>query len=51
MVTALAHGNEICGAIVLDELFRAGIRPLQGRLTLVFCNIAAFERFAVRPMP
>jgi predicted deacylase len=45
MITALAHGNEICGAIVLDELLRAGIRPLQGRLTLVFCNIAAFERF------
>ncbi len=47
MVTALVHGNEICGAIVLDELFRAGIRPLQGKLTLVFCNIAAFERFDV----
>ncbi len=45
MVTALAHGNEICGAIVLDELFRAGIRPLCGKLTLMFCNVAAFERF------
>ncbi len=45
MITALAHGNEICGAIVLDELLRAGIRPLQGKLTLLFCNIAAFERF------
>ena len=45
MITALAHGNEICGAIVLDELLRACIRPLQGKLTLLFCNIAAFERF------
>lgn len=45
MLTALAHGNEICGAIVLDELLRAGIRPLCGKLTLVFCNVAAFERF------
>ncbi len=45
MLTALAHGNEICGAIVLDELLRAGIRPLRGRLTLVFCNVAAFESF------
>lgn len=45
MLSALAHGNEICGAIVLDELLRAGIRPLRGRLTLAFCNIAAFERF------
>jgi predicted deacylase len=47
LITALAHGNEICGAIVLDELFRGGIRPLQGKLTLLFCNIAAFERFDV----
>jgi predicted deacylase len=45
MITALAHGNEICGAIVLDELFRAGIRPLNGKLTLMFCNVEAFERF------
>lgn len=45
MLTALVHGNEICGAIVLDELFRAGIRPLHGRLTLAFCNVAAFQRF------
>jgi predicted deacylase len=45
MVTALAHGNEICGAIVLDELFRAGIRPLAGKLTMMFCNVAAFESF------
>lgn len=45
MITALVHGNEICGAIVLDQLFRAGIRPLHGRLTLAFCNVAAFERF------
>lgn len=47
MITALAHGNEICGAIVLDELFRTNIRPLHGKLSLVFCNIAAFERFDV----
>jgi len=45
MVTALVHGNEICGAIVLDELFRGGIRPLHGRLTLAFCNVAAFGNF------
>ena len=45
MITALAHGNEICGAIILDELFRAGIRPLCGKLSLVFCNVAAFESF------
>jgi predicted deacylase len=45
LVTALVHGNELCGAIALDFLFRAGIRPLRGILTLAFCNIAAFSRF------
>jgi predicted deacylase len=45
MITALAHGNEICGAIVLDELFRTNIRPLHGKLSLVFCNVAAFDSF------
>ena len=27
LVNALTHGNEICGAIAIDELFRAGVRP------------------------
>ena len=45
MVSAVVHGNELCGAIVLDELLRAGIRPDRGRLTLAFMNVAAFERF------
>jgi predicted deacylase len=45
LVTALVHGNEICGAIALDLLLREGIRPLRGRLSFVFANIAAYERF------
>jgi len=45
LVTALTHGNEICGAIALDRLFRAGLRPRQGRLTLAFDNVAAYRRF------
>jgi predicted deacylase len=45
LVTALTHGNEICGAIALDRLFRAGLRPRQGRLTLAFDNIAAYRSF------
>ncbi len=48
MVTALTHGNEICGAIVLDTLFRAGIRPRQGKLTLAFNNVAAYQEFDPR---
>lgn len=45
LITALMHGNEIAGAIVLDELLRANLRPLRGRLTLGFLNLAAFARF------
>ncbi len=45
LVTALTHGNEICGAIVLDRIFKAGLRPRRGRLTLAFDNVAAFRRF------
>ncbi len=45
MVTALMHGNELCGAIVLDELLRSRYRPARGRLTLGFCNIHAYRSF------
>ncbi|MBI2977323.1 MAG: succinylglutamate desuccinylase/aspartoacylase family protein [Rhodospirillales bacterium] len=45
MITALVHGNEICGAMTLDYLFREGVRPTRGKLTLAFVNIDAFSRF------
>ena len=45
MVSAVVHGNELCGAIVLDELLRAEVRPVRGRLTLAFMNVDACERF------
>ncbi len=45
LVAALTHGNEICGAIALDRLFRAGLRPRRGRLTLAFDNVAAYRSF------
>jgi len=48
LVTALTHGNEICGAIALDRLFRAERRPRQGKLTLAFDNIAAYRNFDPR---
>ena len=44
-LTALMHGNEIAGAIVLDELLRDGFQPRRGRLTIGFLNLAAFARF------
>ena len=39
------HGNEYCGAIALDFLFRHGVRPTRGRLTLSFANVEAYLRF------
>lgn len=45
MVQALTHGNEICGALALDYLFKERFRPQRGKLTLAFANAAAFERF------
>ena len=45
MVSALVHGNELCGAWALKELLDAGLRPESGSLTLAFCNLAAFDRF------
>ena len=45
LVNALTHGNEICGAIALDRLFRNGVRPASGKLTLSFANAAAYKTF------
>jgi predicted deacylase len=45
MLSAIVHGNELCGAIALDYLMRHEVRPMAGRLTLAFMNVAAFERF------
>ena len=51
LVTALVHGNEYSGAIVLADLLAAGLAPRRGRLTLAFCNVAAFERFEAEVAP
>jgi predicted deacylase len=47
-VLGLTHGNEICGAIAIDKLFRADIRPRRGTLTLGFNNVAAYQEFNPR---
>ena len=47
MLSALIHGNELCGAWALKELLEAGVRPERGSLTLAFCNLEAFDRFDV----
>ncbi len=48
LVTALVHGNEYSGAIALLDLLSSSWFPARGRVTLAFCNIAAFERFDSR---
>jgi predicted deacylase len=45
LLNALTHGNEICGAIALDRLFRDGVRPVAGKLSLSFANVAAYRSF------
>lgn len=45
MLSAVVHGNELCGAIALDRFLREGLRPRRGRLSLGFMNVAAFHRF------
>ncbi|MFQ5974555.1 MAG: succinylglutamate desuccinylase, partial [Alphaproteobacteria bacterium] len=38
MVNAITHGNELCGPIALEFLFKNGVRPTRGKLTLSFAN-------------
>lgn len=45
VINGLTHGNEICGAIAIDALFRLGVKPLRGRLTLSLANVAAYQTF------
>lgn len=45
LISALIHGNELCGAWALKGLLEAGVKPEQGTLTLAFCNINAFDKF------
>lgn len=48
-ITALVHGNEVCGAIALDRLLREFVsdtlRPRQGRVSLIFANVDAYLSF------
>jgi predicted deacylase len=45
MVSALIHGNELCGAWAVKAALSHGVRPRCGALILAFCNLAAFDRF------
>ncbi len=45
MLTALTHGNEVSGAIVVDALLEKGVKPRHGKLILAFNNIDAYHSF------
>ena len=45
MVSAVTHGNELCGAVTLDFLFKRDIRPKSGKLSFAFNNYRAFLNF------
>lgn len=45
LLNAVMHGNELCGAIALDYMFRHDIRPQKGRLSFSFANYQAFLNF------
>lgn len=44
-ITAVTHGNELCGAITLDWLLSSDVRPIAGKLSLGFVNVDAYHRF------
>ncbi len=52
-VSALVHGNEVCGAIVADALLQAltsGLVPARGTLSVAFNNVDAYHAFdATKP--
>ena len=47
MISALVHGNELCGAWALKRALQAEMRPRRGRLILAFCNLDAFDTFDI----
>ena len=44
-ISAVVHGNELCGAIALDWLLSTEFRPSAGKVSFGFMNIAAYEAF------
>src|SRR3546814_2497194 len=48
MISALIHGNELCGAWALKTLLASGLRPQSGALILAFCNLDGYDRFDIQ---
>lgn len=53
-ITALVHGNEVCGAIAADTLLEKlthGLAVKRGTLSVIFANVPAYESFnAEKPL-
>jgi predicted deacylase len=49
LISALIHGNEICGALaaidLIESLQKNSIKLIKGKLIVAFCNISAFNHF------
>lgn len=45
VISALVHGNELCGAAALCRLIDAGLVPTRGRLSMAFANVVAYQTF------
>jgi predicted deacylase len=48
VITALVHGNELCGAWAILTLLEREVQPSRGRLSLALVNGAAFDTFDPR---
>ncbi len=48
MVASLTHGNEVSGAVVVDALLSASLKPRRGTLIFSFNNIEAYHSFDPR---
>ena len=45
MVMAVTHGNELCGPIAVDWLFKQDVKPQRGKLSLGFSNWRAYQSY------
>ena len=45
VITGVVHGNELCGAHALSHLLTQDLQITKGRLTLIFANPEAYQRF------
>ena len=42
LISAVVHGNELCGAIAADWLLQQAVQPVAGRLSVGFMNVEAY---------